>query len=216
MQLYAITDRRLFATPAALVDKAVLWAKSGVDFIQIREKDLAVEELSALTVRIVHAVRSVGSRTRILLNGSAELAIATGCDGVHLTAGLSGSAITDAGTALVRVVPDPLISVSCHTLPEIERTRDAGATLALFAPVFEKRSDEKIVSGQGLDVLTQACRIAGTMPVFALGGVTARNAQDCVKAGVAGIAAIRLFMSGDWLDLRAVAWGPHDPSDKRG
>lgn len=212
MQLYAITDRRLFATPAALADQAALWAKSGVNFIQIREKDLAVEELSALAVRIIRAVRAAGSHTHILLNGSAELAAATGCDGVHLTAGLLGSAITDAGTALVRVVPHPLISISCHTLSEIERARDAGATLALFAPVFEKRSGEKIVPGQGLNVLTQACRIAGPMPVFALGGVGARNAQNCIEAGAAGIAAIRLFASGDWLDLRGQSHGTVSPS----
>lgn len=212
MQLYAITDRRLFATPAPLVDKAVLWAKSGVDFIQIREKDLAAEELSALAVRIVHAVRPVGSRTRILLNGSAELAIATGCDGVHLTAGLPGSAITDARTALARVVPDPLISVSCHTIFEMERAREHGATLALFAPVFEKQSDAETTPGQGLEALAEACRIAARMPVFALGGVSARNAKNCIEAGAAGIAAIRLFASGDWLDLRGQSHGTVSPS----
>jgi len=46
--------------------------------------------------------------------------------------------------------------------------------------------------GTGLVVLEQACRAAAPVPVFALGGVTAENAADCLRAGAAGIAAIRL------------------------
>jgi len=206
MQLYAITDRRLFATPEDLIEQAALWANRGVDYVQIREKDLAPADLAALTLGIVRAVRAAGGRTRVLLNGPAEVAAATGCDGIHLTAGLPGSAIADARRAMSGVVVNPVMSVSCHTMAEVERARDEGATVAVFAPVFEKKSGEnksgsQIVPGQGLSALAQACRDAGPMPVFALGGVTTANAEDCVRAGAAGIAAIRLFASGDWLQL---------------
>lgn len=202
MQLYAITDRRLFANPEALVKQAALWSRNGVDFVQIREKDLPASDLALLTAWIADTVRTAGGRTRLLLNGSAELAAAEGCDGVHLTADLPGSAITDAREIMRRVLPDPVISVSCHTLSEIERARDWGATMVVFAPVFEKRSDAGSVAGQGLQALAEACRVAVPMPVFALGGVTAENAQECIEAGAAGIAAIRLFASEDWIRLR--------------
>ena len=209
MKLYAITDRRLFASlealPPALIDKAALWASGGVDFVQVREKDLAPAELYELACRIVRAVRSTGGHTRVLLNGSVdgswEMAAATGCDGVHLAATLPGSAIADARMVMMRAVPDSVISVSCHTVFEVERARDEGATLALFAPVFEKRSGAETVPGQGLQALAEACRVAAPMPVFALGGVTVANAQDCIHAGAAGIAAIRLFAFEDWLAL---------------
>lgn len=211
MQLYAITDRRLFATPEELIEQAALWANRGVDYVQIREKDLAPADLAALTLGIVSAVRAAGGRTRVLLNGPAEVAAATGCDGIHLTAGLPGSAIADARRAMSGVVDNPVVSVSCHTLAEVECARDGSATVAVFAPVFEKKLGEKklgeeksgsqIVPGQGLSALAQACRVAGAMPVFGLGGVTAANAQDCLDAGAAGIAAIRLFASGEWLQL---------------
>lgn len=202
MQLYAITHRRLFSSPDLLIDQAAQWARGGVDFVQIREKDLAVADLAALAGEVVGAARSSGSRTRVLLNGPAEIAAATGCDGVHLTTDLPSSAIADARAILSRAIADPVISVSCHTLSEVERARNEGATLAVFAPVFEKRSGSEAIPGQGLDALAAACRVAETMPVFALGGVTAKNAQDCLDAGAVGIAAIRLFASEDWLSLR--------------
>jgi thiamine-phosphate pyrophosphorylase len=202
MQLYAITDRRLFASTEALVEQAAQWAKNGVDFVQIREKDLPAADLTALAAGIVSTVRLTGGGARVLLNGSVGIAAATGCDGIHLTADLPPSAVADAGAVMSRAVADPVISVSCHTLSDIARARDQGATLAVFAPVFEKRSGAEIIPGQGLDALASACRIAGPMPVFALGGVTAANARNCVNAGASGIAAIRLFASNDWRNLQ--------------
>jgi thiamine-phosphate pyrophosphorylase len=201
VQLYAITDRRLFASPEALIQQAALWAKGGVDFIQIREKDLPRSELAPLSAAIVSAVRSIAGHTRVLLNGPAEIASEAGCDGVHLTADLPPSAIETAKAVMARF-PDPVVSVSCHTPSDIERARAHAATLAIFAPVFEKRSDAETVAGQGLDALSAACHLAVSMPLFALGGVTAENADECIRAGATGIAAIRLFASGDWRTLR--------------
>ena len=202
MQLYAITDRRLFARPEELLEQVILWAESGVDYVQIREKDLPVHTLTALAAQIVGTVRAAGSRTRVLLNGAAEIAAATGCDGVHLTSSIADDVITSARTALRETLTDPVISVSCHTISEVERARDRGATLALFAPVFEKRVDAGILPGQDLLALAEACRMAVPMPVFALGGVTVSNAMDCVDAGAAGVAAIRLFVAEGWRNLR--------------
>ena len=202
MQLYAITDRRLFARPEGLLKQVILWAESGVDYLQIREKDLPVHTLTALAAQIVGTVRAAGSRTRVLLNGAAEIAAATGCDGVHLTSSIADDVIAPTRAALRETLTDPVISVSCHTISEVKRARDRGATLALFAPVFEKRVDAGILPGQGLAVLGEACRRASPMPVFALGGVTVSNAKECVGAGAAGVAAIRLFVAEGWRDLR--------------
>jgi thiamine-phosphate pyrophosphorylase len=57
----------------------------------------------------------------------------------------------------------------------------------------------------GLTVFREACKLATPLPVFALGGVTAANAQQCVEAGAAGIAAIRMFMGKGWRGLLSEA-----------
>ena len=208
MQFYAITNRRLFPSREALLEQVALWAEGRVDYVQIREKDLPVHTLTALAAQIVGTVRAAGSRTRVLLNGAAEIAAATGCDGVHLTSSIADDVIASAWAALREALTDPVISVSCHTISEVERARDRGATLALFAPVFEKRVgtekrvDPGILPGQGLVALGEACRMAAPMSVFALGGVTVSNAMDCVDAGAAGVAAIRLFVTEGWRDLQ--------------
>jgi thiamine-phosphate pyrophosphorylase len=197
MQLYAITHRQLFPNREALLECVAAWASGGVDYVQIREKDLAEEELAELTCEIVYTVRNSAGKTRVLLNGAAEMALECGCDGVHLPSGLPTEAVEGVRRVWKQSDTVPIISISCHRIAEIEQARNQGVTLALFAPVFEKRGEET-VPGQGLATLAHACSVAAPMPVFALGGVTRQNAKECIKAGAAGIAAIRLFAAGQW------------------
>lgn len=112
----------------------------------------------------------------------------------------------------VRDVTNFVVGVSCHTGDELCKAASDGASFAVFAPVFEKSvSHANAVAGtsqnqarqlvsqrpreEGLAVLKAACNavVDSSMPILALGGITLENAPDCVAAGVAGIAAIRLF-----------------------
>jgi thiamine-phosphate pyrophosphorylase len=218
MLLYAITDRTMLDGRAGpqdggaraqdederlrrkrLVELARAWAQGGVDFIQVREKDLGAEALFSLTCAIVEAVRAVpGSCTRVLLNAGAHVstdqlrAACRGCggDGLHLPGG-SGRA-----RAAWAAQPGELLSVACHSAEDVRAAREEGANLAVFAPVFEKPLGPGALPGVGLYALAEACRAAGTMPVIALGGVTVRNAAACLQAGAAGVAGIRLFLDG--------------------
>ena len=213
--LYAITDRRLYAEKKAdalaqLVDLAATWAANGVSFIQLRERDLTAREQVELTRAVIHAVQQVSGKTsapRILVNARVDVALAAGADGVHLPSGpnaLTPEEVRSIFAAAGR--SRPVISVSCHTVEEVTLARQQSPDCILFAPVFEKVLRKKEIAlgeqegqegtmrfpGTGLVVLEQACRAAAPVPVFALGGVTAENAADCLRAGAAGIAAIRL------------------------
>jgi thiamine-phosphate pyrophosphorylase len=198
---YAITDRSHYGpTESAREDGVLLQAQklalAGLDFIQLREKDLAPKELLRLARRMLDTLCCEGSRTRLLINAGpdsrADIAVAAGAHGIHLTSG-EGQLTPRQARKILRV-EEPVISVSCHTLEEVERARDNAADIILFGPVFGKFIAGKLaVPGTGLDLLAEACARAGDIPVLALGGVTLENTAVCLGAGAKGIAAIRLF-----------------------
>jgi thiamine-phosphate pyrophosphorylase len=197
---YAITDRSRFSgdeqeRQAELVRHTAQWTADGIDFIQLREKDLEAGALADLGRRMLATLRAHDAAPKLLINSRADVAVAIRADGVHLTA-QPGSLTPGQVRSLYAAAgfPKPIVSVSCHTLDEVAEARDAGATLILFGPVFEKRIGEQLISaGTGLDLLRDACTAAAPVPVLALGGVTAENAAVALAAGAAGIAAIRLF-----------------------
>ncbi len=220
MLLCYITDRRQFPGNDSeqrrqLLEKIAEAAESGVDFIQLREKDLSTRELERLAREAQARIAEVpvgrsptaGARSqplpppsRFLINSRADVAIAVGADGVHLPA--DDISASEASVVFSKVnIAHPVIGVSCHSADEVALAESHGADFAVFGPVFEKSGRP----GIGLEALRAACRralIPGkaeatrepiAMPVLALGGVNLENARACAMAGAAGIAAIRLF-----------------------
>lgn len=170
----------------ALITQVARLSSEGVDYVQMREKDLSEASQMTLARALMQAIRDGGGDTKLLLNGTAALAQWAGADGVHLSSTTFSQNLQSHHGLLV--------SASCHTIADVRRAAEF-ADLILFAPVFEKRVDgEVVVEGVGLTMLREACSVAGEVPVLALGGVTAENTQACVEAGAAGVAGIRLFM----------------------
>lgn len=188
MLLYYITQSSGRAERRAwLLDKILQAAEAGIDFIQIREKDLHGGELYDLTRAAVEQVRRLpGCRTRILVNDRADIALAAGADGVHLPS--SGMPVA----RLRRVVPARfLIARSCHQVAEVRQAAAEGASFCVLGPVFFTPSKAGMGEPLGLTAL-DAVRDTG-IPVLALGGIDLGNAGACLQHGAAGIAAIRLF-----------------------
>ena len=205
MLRYAITSRALYPgdelqQQAALLPEASRWVTDGIDFIQLREKDLPASSIAALAREILQAIAAANSPTKLLLNSRPDIAIATAAHGIHLTASADELTPTQVRRLYARSLypaanrPSPIITVSCHTLEDVHRARVHQADAILFGPVFEKNIAGKIITpGQGLIQLRAACLAASPIPVYALGGVTLENAVACLEAGAAGIAGIRLF-----------------------
>jgi thiamine-phosphate pyrophosphorylase len=222
MLLYYITDRSAFPGSEAtrrsrLLGKIEEAAKAGVNYIQLREKDLAASELESLAKEAVEVIAKARKpatdhrplTTVLLINSRTDIALAVGAAGVHLRSSdvspaevktmwqCGAGALFDtlgAGPDQELLPKSPIVSMSCHTPEEVTQSAANGADLAIFAPVFEKK-DAPSSHPKGLSQLREACR--NKIPVLALGGITLGNARACLDAGAAGIAAIRLFQEND-------------------
>jgi thiamine-phosphate pyrophosphorylase len=198
-----VTDRRSLASGGdrrdALLKRIGAAASAGVDWIQIREKDLSGKEISSLTREALaqagRANPGDNFTTRIFVNDRVDVAVSERAAGVHL--GEKSLPVREVGKWL-DAQPDRaaredfLVGVSCHALGAAVSSAQNGAAYIFFGPVFATPSKEALGAPQGLSLLAEICRSV-TIPVLAIGGITVENAPACLAAGAAGIAAIRLF-----------------------
>ncbi len=211
--LYYITDRSQFrgdesARRRVLLAKVAEAARAGVDYIQLREKDLSSRELEMLARDALSAVRNSTPlrtenqelRTRLLINSRTNVALAAGADGVHLRSDDIGPHevrhVLEASAHRPPATDHFLVAASCHSAADVFRAESENADFAVFAPVFEKKDAplfflKTTTQPTGLAALREACR--AKIRVLALGGVTVENAASCLNAGAAGVAGIRLF-----------------------
>ncbi len=195
-----VTDRRAFSKDDELDAREALLHKiqeaAGVDWIQVREKDLSGKECAALTSAAIERVARQSTRkqgtTRILVNDRLDVALSQAAGGVHL--GENSLPVEKARKlADSRIRPqDFLIGVSCHSVQAATAAAKGGANYIFFGPVFATPSKAAYGAPQGLARLAEVCR-AVSLPVVAIGGITLDNAASCLSAGASGIAAIRLF-----------------------
>jgi len=211
--LCCVSDRKALASPdtATLLSVMRRAIAAGIDWLQIREKDMPARALVALAREAVAAAQ--GSATRILINGRLDVAVAAGAGGVHLGSDAlplaevaawcakNVSGFVPPTSALAPLSSAFLVGASCHSLAEAQAVEGDGAHYIFFGPVYSTPSKMQFGAPQGLVRLQEVCR-AVRIPVLAIGGITLDNAHECLRAGAAGIAAIRLFQESE--DLRKV------------
>lgn len=197
-----VTDRRSLPLSTStdahhlLLESIANAAGAGVDWIQLREKDYSGKEWKALVRESKERVSKAGAATRILVNDRLDVALSCGAGGVHLSENgipvAEACRLRDDYFASRAQTPDFLIGLSCHSLGAALGAVRAGADYIYFSPIFFTPSKANYGPPQGVERLAKVCA-AVRIPVLAIGGITQQNAADCLRAGAAGIAAIRLF-----------------------
>jgi thiamine-phosphate diphosphorylase len=191
--LCLVTDRRRLAerlglgddvnaTLDRLVEQAADAAEAGVDWIQVRERDLDARALSALVDRIV---RATYGRAKVIVNDRADVALATRSAGVHLRE-------RSAPPGRIRnVLPHGfLVGQSLHQPAAV--THAGPVDYVIFGTVFPSKS-KPAATVWGTAGLAAACH-SSPVPVLAIGGVTVETSAHVAAAGAAGVAAIDLFL----------------------
>jgi len=175
-----ITDPVVYSQPLEGVARAA--EAAGVDYFQLRDKRAGKREM----LRCACAIRPHLQRTKMIVNGHLDVAIASGADGVHLQK-------ENLPVGVVREkYPALLIGYSAHDFEEIVRAESDGADFVFVSPVFPSRTKQNLQS-LGVDVLGRWTENRN-VPIFGLGGVDSANLYLLKSAGCSGAAGISLFV----------------------
>jgi thiamine-phosphate pyrophosphorylase len=148
--------------------------------VQVRALGMSARDLETNANELVAA-----SPVPVLISSRCDIALATGAAGVNLPE--RDIPVADARTLLGQ----RLIGRSVHSLPAALKAEHDGADFVIFGPVWTSESHLDSVP-TGIEALAELAR-ALHIPVLAIGGVTRERIAECVAAGAAGYAAIRLF-----------------------
>lgn len=180
--LCLVIDRE--ATRGPLLDAVDASVRAGVDWIQIRDRELDGLRLLAHVRDVTNAARRAakesGREVSILINRRVDLALVTGADGVHL--GGDAMAPEDARGILG---PQARIGASLHSAREVAAVPH-GVDYVHLAPIFTPLSKRSQRPALGLAELERAC--TQPVPVLAQGGIAADTCAKAIGAGAAGVA----------------------------
>jgi thiamine-phosphate pyrophosphorylase len=150
--------------------------EGGATVVQLRRKGASTDELVAAGA----GLGDLG--VTFVVNDDVQTAIRLGADGVHL-----GQSDEGAEEALAAGL---LLGLSASTRREAAVAEFRGAAYVGAGPVWATPSKPDAAEPIGLQGLEEICQSV-SVPVVAIGGVTAANARDCLRAGAAGVAVIR-------------------------
>jgi thiamine-phosphate pyrophosphorylase len=191
-RLYLLTPPRLDDLAAFGRSLAHALDAGDVAALQIRLKDHSDDEIAAAAEVILPIAQARG--VAVLMNDSPDLAVRTGCDGVHI-----GQEDAPYAQARKIVGPDRMVGVTCHDSRHLAmEAAEAGADYVAFG-AFHPTATKEPKTAADPEILAVWQEVMQT-PCVAIGGVTADNARALAAAGA------------DFLAVCAGVWKHADPA----
>ena len=178
-RLMLVTDGALLGEPRGAEQIAAV-VRGGVGLVQLRDRAVGAAELLARA----RTLRRLLPETLLLVNDRVDVALAANADGVQLGAG--ALSVTEARRLMGAAA---LIGRSVHSLPEALEAEAEGADFLMVGTIYSTATHPDKVP-EGTDLL-DAVAAALPLPVYAIGGITAANATECIRHGAHGVAVIR-------------------------
>lgn len=179
-RLHVVTDTRPGRDALAVVAAAL---EAGVDTIQIRVTDEMSDRTAyELAGRILELCRRHGATC--LVNDRLHIALAIGADGVHVGA-------DDLPVAVARRLlgPDAIVGATARDPQTARRAIADGATYIGVGPAYQTSTKAGLPVPIGPEGVA-AVAAASTVPVIAIGGVTAQRVPELCAAGAYGVAVV--------------------------
>ncbi|MDD5495924.1 MAG: thiamine phosphate synthase [Candidatus Omnitrophica bacterium] len=154
---------------------------SGADIIQLRAKNVAFEKAIDLSRRLKRLGRKYGAL--FIINDRIDLALKSGCDGLHI-----GQGDMDLALAKRLLATDQLIGVSIKNFTQAVKAKGSGADYLGVGPVF-KTPIKSHLRPRGLKLVNMVKML--NIPFFAIGGINIKNISGLKSAGIRSVAVIR-------------------------
>ena len=154
---------------------------NGLKMIQIREKDINLEELKIFAKEVIDICKK--RSVKVIINSNINLALELGADGIHLTSN---------DLKIIKELPKGLIiGASCHNLQEVKMAEKMNVNFAVLSPVKKTLSHIEIkpMGWKKFKEITNKSKI----PIYALGGLGLKDYETALQNGGIGIASLRLI-----------------------
>ncbi len=189
--LYAVTDRT-WLNGESLYEQVEKAIKGGATVVQLREKNLDEESLLSEALEIQALCKKY--KIPFIINDHVEIAKKINADGVHV-----GQSDGKAENIRAMLGNEKILGVSAQTVEQALLAEKAGADYLGVGAVFPTGSkpDADDVS---FDTLKEICS-AVSIPVVAIGGISAKNAEMLKNSGISGIAVISAIFAAEDIEL---------------
>jgi thiamine-phosphate pyrophosphorylase len=173
------------------VDLACAYLDGGARFLQIRAKTLASGPFLELCDAVVSLGRSAGAS--VIVNDRVDLARMSAAAGVHV-----GQDDLSVAQARAMLGAEAIVGFSTHSMSQVAEALEQTVTYVAVGPVFGTRSKDTGYDAVGLELVREAVRASGGVPIVAIGGITLETAPAVIEAGATSVAVIGdLLAAGD-------------------
>ena len=180
-RLYPLTDVSL--SELSHNEQVAQLIEGGATLIQLREKGLSARDFYQQAESALKVARSRGAK--IIINDRVDLALMLGADGVHL-----GQDDLPPEFARQLLGSAAIIGFSTHSLDQAKRATDLPIDYLAIGPVFSTKTKSNTAPEVGLEGVRQVKKIAGSIPVVAIGGITEERTGEVLAAGADSVAVI--------------------------
>lgn len=180
-RVYPITDRQLSGLSHA--EQIVNLSKGGATVVQLREKIDSPAKFYAEAKAALRAARE--HQVALLINDRVDIALALKVDGVHL-----GQDDLPPAAARRILGPRAMIGFSTHNLQQARHAAYMPVDYVAIGPIFATATKRSSNPAVGLENLSLVREVVGTLPLVAIGGITAENMDRVLSAGVDAVAII--------------------------
>lgn len=189
-RLHAIVDVDAAANAGwKPADLARAFLDGGARMLQLRAKELPSGAFLDLSDALVALADEYGAR--IIVNDRLDVARLSGAAGVHV-----GQDDLPPVVAREQLGPAAIIGVSTHTVAQVEDALKQPVSYVAVGPVFGTPTKDTGYEAVGLDLVSAAARLAGSIPIVAIGGVKLHNARAAIDAGASSVAVISDLLVG--------------------